>query len=1011
MKYLALKFLKQHSPKILSAIFFVILFSAYVNIFAVFSPGDTLDPNCAPGTVGCIVESASTDLSDTINIARLDTINSFTKTINLRAGSNTAGTAPIKFTSGTLLDTTEAGAIEFDGSHLYLTLSNGGPRYQIDQQGGSGSMVYPSAGIAISTGTGWGASIANNSSNWNTAYSQTRQWDGGSIGLVAATGRASLGLGTAALNNTGDFVAYRTFGTAANSATTVPGYTVALSSTGTANGCVSAGGGEGAAATCTATIPAGNTGVTASYSLISYTYNFAGNGATVAASPASVTQNYGSTITAPTSPSRTGYSFAGWSPAVPTTMPIGGGTSNAQWSIRSFNVTFNGNGSDGGSTATQSIVYNTPTALTSNGYTRTGYTFAGWNTAANGGGTAYANTASYTIGAADVTLYAQWTINSYLITVSKTGTGGGTITSSPVGINCGATCSYSYNYNTSLTLTATPDGSSIFSGWSGDADCTDGIVTVTNAKSCIATFTAKQLTIGAPTSLTLSKVYDNNTTVAVTPSSLVGVYSGDVVTVSAVATYDNANVGTGKTITVVYTLGGVDAAKYTKPVDYTVNTGIITVKQLTITSPTVTASKVYDGNTSAAVTAGTLSGVLGVDVVTVSAVSTYDTANVGTTKTITTVYTLAGAQAGNYNKPLNDSINTGVITTKQLTITAPNLTTSKSEDGSTTAAVTPGTLVGVVSPDVINVTATATYDTASVGTGKTITVVYSISGTSVANYIKPVNYVVNTGVILDVTPPTVALSSSTSDPTTGPINVTATFSESVSNFILSDISVTNGTAGTFAGSGTTYTFVVTPTTNGTVTINILTGVATDAAGNPNVAAIAFSRTYIILPVVNTQDASSINTSSITVNGEIINTGSSINDKRGVVYDLVSHSSNPGNVAPTSTLYPNKVEELGSFNQGVFKTQITGLSQNTTYYVRAYTHNNVGYSYGIEKSFKTGVSTSRGGSSAVYVEAPATSNPSQTSSSNRWGGSQVETPGTPTTPTNSGGNKGGGAALE
>jgi len=40
----------------------------------------------------------------------------------------------------------------------------------ISSTGGGGSMVYPGAGIALSTGSAWGASITNNSSNWNTAY-------------------------------------------------------------------------------------------------------------------------------------------------------------------------------------------------------------------------------------------------------------------------------------------------------------------------------------------------------------------------------------------------------------------------------------------------------------------------------------------------------------------------------------------------------------------------------------------------------------------------------------------------------------------------------------------------------------------------------------------------------------------------------------------------------------------------------------------------------------------------
>ena len=58
---------------------------------------------------------------------------------------------------------------------------------------GQGNPVYPEAGIALSTGTTWTTSIPNNSTNWNTAYTDRLKWDGGSSGLVAATGRTSLG--------------------------------------------------------------------------------------------------------------------------------------------------------------------------------------------------------------------------------------------------------------------------------------------------------------------------------------------------------------------------------------------------------------------------------------------------------------------------------------------------------------------------------------------------------------------------------------------------------------------------------------------------------------------------------------------------------------------------------------------------------------------------------------------------------------------------------------------------
>lgn len=56
-----------------------------------------------------------------------------------------------------------------------------------------GGATYPPAGIPLSTGVAWGASITNNSTNWNTAYTDRLKWDGGSTGLTAATGRTSLG--------------------------------------------------------------------------------------------------------------------------------------------------------------------------------------------------------------------------------------------------------------------------------------------------------------------------------------------------------------------------------------------------------------------------------------------------------------------------------------------------------------------------------------------------------------------------------------------------------------------------------------------------------------------------------------------------------------------------------------------------------------------------------------------------------------------------------------------------
>ncbi|KJU86983.1 protein containing DUF1566 [Candidatus Magnetobacterium bavaricum] len=70
--------------------------------------------------------------------------------------------------------------------------------------------------------------------------------------------------------------------------------------------------------------------------------------------------------------------------------------------------------------------------------------------------------------------------NSVDLVISKSGTGSGTVTSSPSGIDCGSTCSGSFLKDTSVTLTATPDaGKATFTGWSGDCTGSSSTCTVT----------------------------------------------------------------------------------------------------------------------------------------------------------------------------------------------------------------------------------------------------------------------------------------------------------------------------------------------------------------------------------------------------------------------------------------------------------------------------------------------------------------------------------------------------
>lgn len=98
---------------------------------------------------------------------------------------------------------------------------------------------------------------------------------------------------------------------------------------------------------------------------------------------------------------------------------------------------------------------------------------------------------------------------------------------------------------------------------------------------------------------------------------------------------------------------------------------------------------------------------------------------------------------------------------------------------------------------------------------------------------------------IDKTAPTVTMTSLTSDPTNdSPIAVTVQFSETVTGFDASDIVPGNGTVSNFMTvDGDTYTFDLTPSSQGLVTADIAEGVASDSAGNGNTAAIQFSRIY------------------------------------------------------------------------------------------------------------------------------------------------------------------------
>ena len=135
----------------------------------------------------------------------------------------------------------------------------------------------------------------------------------------------------------------------------------------------------------------GDMTLTAKWTAKSYTITFDTDGGSAVAP---ITQDYDTTINAPTAPTKTGYTFMGWNPALPPTMPAENMTIKAQWRINRYTVTFD---TDGGSEIAP-ITQDYGTDITAPADpTRGGYTFIGWDTEI-----------PTTMPAGDMTITAKW---------------------------------------------------------------------------------------------------------------------------------------------------------------------------------------------------------------------------------------------------------------------------------------------------------------------------------------------------------------------------------------------------------------------------------------------------------------------------------------------------------------------------------------------------------------------------------------------------------------------------
>jgi hypothetical protein len=126
----------------------------------------------------------------------------------------------------------------------------------------------------------------------------------------------------------------------------------------------------------------------------------------------------------------------------------------------------------------------------------------------------------------------------------------------------------------------------------------------------------------------------------------------------------------------------------------------------------------------------------------------------------------------------------------------------------------------------------------------------------------------NITVLRDTTPPVASITSlapAITNATSFAVNVS--FSEAVTDFSAAKISATNGTVSAFTGSGSAYSFTLTPSAQGSTTVNIAAGAVHDAAGNSNAASASLSRVFdTVAPSVSLASATSspTNISSIPV---------------------------------------------------------------------------------------------------------------------------------------------------
>ena len=185
------------------------------------------------------------------------------------------------------------------------------------------------------------------------------------------------------------------------------------------------------------TMPATNVTLYAQWTAITYSIIYDGNGATAGSAPTTQTGilNAIITVAGKSTLAKDGHTFLNWNTAANGTgtsyaaddklnIPLGGQTLYAQWTANTYALTYDVNGGESLAPTGSTPSPNTIITVTNTVPTKDGYTFSGWNTIANGSGTSYISGNTFLMPNNPLTLYAQWTATTYLVTYN--GNGGST---------------------------------------------------------------------------------------------------------------------------------------------------------------------------------------------------------------------------------------------------------------------------------------------------------------------------------------------------------------------------------------------------------------------------------------------------------------------------------------------------------------------------------------------------------------------------------------------------------